>query len=218
MVDLIHYLFDFVLHIDRHLLEIVSTYQTWAYLILFLIIFMETGFVVTPFLPGDSLLFAAGTIAALPGEPLSIIPLIILLIVAAFAGDNTNYFIGRFIGHKVYELNYRLIKRKYLDKTHVFYERHGGKTIIIARFMPIIRTFAPFVAGVGTMIYIRFVSYSIIGNIIWVVLFCLAGFFFGNISLVKNNFSLVIFAIIFVSLLPMIIAMLKKWIPARKSK
>jgi membrane-associated protein len=218
MVDLIHYLFDFVLHIDRHLLEIVSTYQTWAYLILFLIIFMETGFVVTPFLPGDSLLFAAGTIAALPGEPLSIIPLIILLIVAAFAGDNTNYFIGRFIGHKVYERNYRLIKRKYLDKTHVFYERHGGKTIIIARFMPIIRTFAPFVAGVGTMIYIRFVSYSIIGNIIWVVLFCLAGFFFGNISLVKNNFSLVIFAIIFVSLLPMIIAMLKKWIPARKSK
>ncbi|MFZ4571393.1 MAG: DedA family protein [Bacteroidales bacterium] len=200
------YLIDFILHIDKHLLEIVSNYQTWTYLILFLIVFMETGLVVTPFLPGDSLLFAAGAIAALPGEPLQMLPLVILLIVAAFTGDNTNYFIGKFLGEKVYEKNYRLIKREYLDKTHGFYERHGGKTLIIARFMPIIRTFAPFVAGVGKMTYIRFISFSIFGNILWVVLFTLAGYLFGNISFIKNNFTLAILAIILISLLPMIIA------------
>ncbi len=205
-MEIIRYLIDFILHIDKHLLEIVSNYQTWTYLILFLIVFMETGLVVTPFLPGDSLLFAAGAIAALPGEPLQMLPLVVLLIVAAFTGDNTNYFIGKFLGEKVYEKNYRLIKREYLDKTHGFYERHGGKTLIIARFMPIIRTFAPFVAGVGKMTYIRFISFSIFGNILWVVLFTLAGYLFGNISFIKNNFTLAILAIILISLLPMIIA------------
>ncbi len=205
-MEIIRYLIDFILHIDKHLLEIVSNYQTWTYLILFLIVFMETGLVVTPFLPGDSLLFAAGAIAALPGEPLQMLPLVVLLIVAAFTGDNTNYFIGKFLGEKVYEKNYRLIKREYLDKTHGFYERHGGKTLIIARFMPIIRTFAPFVAGVGKITYIRFISFSIFGNILWVVLFTLAGYLFGNISFIKNNFTLAILAIILISLLPMIIA------------
>jgi membrane-associated protein len=173
---------------------------------------METGLVITPFLPGDSLLFAAGAISAMPGNPLSVTLLVIILISAAFIGDNTNYFIGRFLGHKVYEKNYRLIKREYLDKTHQFYEKHGRITIIIARFMPIIRTFAPFVAGVGTMQYIRFVSFSILGNIIWVTLFTLAGFFFGNIPFIKNNFTLAILGIIFVSILPMIFAGIKKYI------
>ncbi|MCX6286192.1 MAG: DedA family protein [Bacteroidetes bacterium] len=209
-MEIIRYLTDFILHIDKHLLEIVSNYQTWTYLILFLIIFMETGLVITPFLPGDSLLFAAGTIAAMPGEPLQMLPLVILLICAAFGGDNTNYFIGRFLGKKVYDKNYRLIRREYLDKTHAFYEKHGGKTLIIARFMPIIRTFAPFVAGVGRMTYIRFISFSIFGNVIWVVLFTLAGYFFGNIPFIKNNFTLAILAIIFISLLPMIIAFVQK--------
>jgi membrane-associated protein len=179
---------------------------------------METGFVVTPFLPGDSLLFAAGTIAAMPGNPLNIVYIIPLLITAAFAGDNTNYFIGRFLGHKVYERNYRLIKREYLDKTHVFYEKHGRITIIIARFIPIIRTFAPFVAGVGTMHYIRFVSFSILGNIIWVGLFSLAGYFFGNIPVIKNNFTIAIFTIIFVSVLPIIITAVRKYLGRRTSR
>ncbi len=217
MTDLISSLLDIVLHIDKHLQMWVIEYKTLTYLILFTIIFMETGFVVTPFLPGDSLLFAAGTVAAMDNQPLNVFILIILLIFAAFSGDNTNYFFGRFLGDKVYEKNYRLIRREYLDKTHAFYEKHGGKTIIIARFMPIIRTFAPFVAGVGTMKYSRFLSFSIIGNIIWVVLFISAGFFFGNIPIVKNNFSIVIVTIIFVSLLPMIIAIIKKYLPGKKN-
>lgn len=208
-MEIIRYLIDFILHIDKHLLEIVTNYQTWTYLILFLIVFMETGLVVTPFLPGDSLLFAAGTIAAMPGEPLQMLPLIILLIIAAFTGDNTNYFIGKFLGHKVYEKNYRLIKREYLDKTHLFYEKHGGKTLIIARFMPIIRTFAPFVAGVGKMTYFRFISFSIFGNVLWVVLFTMAGYFFGNIPFIKNNFTMAILVIILISLLPMIFAFIQ---------
>ncbi len=210
MLDLIKNVIDFVLHIDKHLLEIVSDYRTWTYLILFAIIFCETGLVVTPFLPGDSLLFAAGTIAAMEGQPLNIIFLIILLISAAFIGDNTNYFIGRFLGLKVYERDYRLIKKEYLVKTHKFYEKHGGKTLIIARFMPIIRTFAPFVAGVGMMKYMRFFTFSIAGNIIWVTLFSLAGYFFGNIPFVKNNFSIVIITIIFVSIIPVLFTIVKK--------
>jgi membrane-associated protein len=218
MLDLLKYAADFLLHIDKYLLQIVSDYRTWTYLILFAIIYMETGFVVTPFLPGDSLLFAAGTIAAMPGNPLNIVYIIPLLITAAFAGDNTNYFIGRFLGHKVYERNYRLIKREYLDKTHVFYEKHGRITIIIARFIPIIRTFAPFVAGVGTMHYIRFVSFSILGNIIWVGLFSLAGYFFGNIPVIKNNFTIAIFTIIFVSVLPIIITAVRKYLGRRTSR
>jgi membrane-associated protein len=210
MLELLKSLLDIILHIDVHLQQWVTEYQTWTYLILFVIIFMETGFVVTPFLPGDSLLFAAGTVAAMDGHPLSLAVIIPLLVGAAFGGDNTNYFIGKLLGKTVYEKNYRLIKREYLDKTHAFYEKHGGKTIIIARFMPIIRTFAPFVAGVGTMTYIRFISFSIVGAVLWVASFSIAGYFFGNIEIVKKNFTLVILAIILVSLMPMVIAVVKK--------
>lgn len=216
MLELLKNFLDIILHIDVHLQQWVTEYQTGTYLILFLIIFMETGFVVTPFLPGDSLLFAAGTVSAMAGQPLSLIVLIPLLICAAFAGDNTNYFIGKLLGQTVYEKNYRLIKREYLDKTHAFYEKHGGKTIIIARFMPIIRTFAPFVAGVGTMSYLRFISFSIVGAFIWVSSFCLAGYFFGNIPLVKNNFTIVILVIILISLLPMIVAFIRKLVDDKK--
>jgi membrane-associated protein len=216
MGDFFHFIVDFVLHIDRHLVEIVTQYQNWTYLLLFIIIFIETGLVIWPFLPGDSLLFAAGAIAAMPGNPLSIYLLVILMMVAAFTGDNTNYSIGRFLGMKVYEKNYRLIKQKYLDETHAFYEKHGGKTLIIARFMPIIRTFAPFVAGVGSMKYKRFLMFCIAGNVLWVNTFLWAGYFFGNIPTVKRNFSLVIFGIIFVSLMPPIYAFIKKTIQVRR--
>ena len=210
MMDFLHLILDFVLHIDRYLNEWVTSYQTWTYLILFIIIFCETGLVVTPFLPGDSLLFAAGAIAALPGNPLNVVFLIIILLLAAFIGDNTNFFVGHLIGKTVYEKNYKLIKREYLDKTHAFYAKHGGKTLIIARFMPIIRTFAPFVAGVGEMKYLRFISFSIIGNLLWVISFILAGYFFGNIESVKKNFSLVILIIIFTSLIPPVLAVVKQ--------
>jgi len=209
MLDLFRFLIDFVLHIDRHLLEIVTNYQTWTYLILFVIVFCETGLVVTPFLPGDSLLFAAGAIAAMPSHPLNLPFLLLIFFAAALSGDNTNYFIGRFLGHKVYEKDYRLIRRKSLDKTHAFYEKHGGKTLIIARFMPIIRTFAPFVAGVGSMRYLRFLLFSITGNLIWVNLFCIAGYLFADNSFVKNNFSMVIIGIIFISLIPPVFAFLR---------
>lgn len=208
-MDYLRFFIDFVLNIDKHLFEIVSQYQTWTYLILFVIVFCETGLVVTPFLPGDSLLFASGTIAAMPGHPLEIKLVILTFLGAALIGDNTNYWIGRFLGHKVYEKNYKLIKREYLDKTHAFYEKHGGKTIIVARYMPIIRTFAPFVAGVGTMKYTKFLGFSVLGNILWTLCFCLAGFFFGNIPFIQKNFTLVILAIIFISLIPPIYAVLK---------
>jgi membrane-associated protein len=209
MTDLFKTFIDFLLHIDIYLQLWVTDYRTWTYFILFLIIFCETGLVVTPFLPGDSLLFAAGAVAAMEGEPLNILILIGLLTSAAFIGDTFNYFSGKYLGKTVYEKNYRLIKREYLDKTHTFYEKHGGKTIIIARFMPIIRTFAPFVAGVGTMSYRRFISFNIFGAVLWVASFCIAGYFFGNIPFVKNNFTIAIFVIIFLSLLPMIIAIIK---------
>ena len=218
MIEAIEFLIDFILHIDKHLLQIVTDYKTWTYLILFAIIFMETGFVVTPFLPGDSLLFAAGTIAAMDGNPLNIAFIIPLLIAAAFLGDNTNYFIGRSLGHKVYEKDYKLIKRSYLDKTHEFYDKHGRITIIIARFMPILRTFAPFVAGVGTMQYARFVSFSFIGNVIWISLFSMAGYLFGNIPLIKENFTIAILGIILISILPIIIAGVRKFLENRKSQ
>jgi membrane-associated protein len=218
MSDLFHFLIDFVIHIDRHLLEIVTNYQSWTYAILFAIIFCETGLVVTPILPGDSLLFAAGAVAAMEGNPINIYALVLLMMLAAFMGDNTNYFIGKFLGLKVYEKNYKLIKRKYLDDTHAFYEKHGGKTLIIARFMPIIRTFAPFVAGVGKMTYRRFIIFCIVGNIMWVNLFSFAGFYFGNIPAVKRNFSLVVFAIIFISFLPPLYTFAKQVIKSRNMR
>jgi len=218
MMHLINELIYFVLHIDIIMEGWIHNYQNWTYLILFLIIFCETGLVVTPFLPGDSLLFAAGAFAAKESHPLNIVIIVFLLITAAFSGDNTNYFIGRFLGMKVYDKNYRLIKKKYLIKTHAFYEKHGGKALIIARFMPFIRTFAPFVAGVGTMKYMRFFSFSIIGNIIWVNLFAFGGYFFGNLPYVKNNFTLVILGIIIISLLPVVITVIKNIAERKKTQ
>jgi membrane-associated protein len=216
MTELLHFFIDFIVHIDKHLADIVNQYQTWTYLILFVIVFCETGLVVTPFLPGDSLLFAAGAVAALPSNPLNVYTISLLLMAAAFIGDNTNYFIGKFFGHKVYEKNFKLIKREYLDKTHSFYEKNGGKTLIIARFMPIIRTFAPFVAGVGQMTYKRFIVFCVVGNVLWVNLFTFAGYFIGNSPIIKKNFSLVIFLIIFVSLIPSFIAVGKQLFTKKK--
>jgi len=217
MLHLIHELINFVLHIDTYLEGWICDYQNWTYLILFVIIFCETGLVVTPFLPGDSLLFAAGAFAGKESHPLNIAIIVFLLILAAFSGDNSNYFIGRFLGLTVYEKDYRLIKKEYLNKTHAFYEKHGGMALIIARFMPIIRTFAPFVAGVGTMKYLRFVSFSIIGNILWVNLFAFGGFFFGNITYVRTHFTLVILGIITISLLPVITAVIKNLAERKKT-
>jgi membrane-associated protein len=206
-MDFIYGLFDWFLHLDKQLLSFVNDYKNWTYLILFCIIFLETGIVVTPFLPGDSLLFAAGAIAAI--GILNIWLLVGLLIIAAFLGDSLNYHIGKFLGKKVFERNYRLIKKDYLIKAHTFYEKHGGKTIIIARFVPIIRTFAPFVAGVGEMNYTKFLLYNVLGGMLWVITCSFGGYFFGNIPIVKNNFSIVVLAIICISLLPMLIEFLR---------
>jgi membrane-associated protein len=218
MMPIFEFLKDIFLNLDKIMEVWIHDYQHWTYLILFVIIFCETGFVVTPFLPGDSLLFMAGTIAARETHPLNILIVVLLLMTAAFSGDNTNYFIGRFLGMKVYEKNYKLIRKEYLDRTHLFYEKHGGKALIIARFMPIIRTFAPFVAGVGTMTYTRFFSFSIIGNIIWVNLFAWGGFFFGNITFVQKHFSFVILGIIIISLLPVIFTVIKNFAERRKTQ
>jgi membrane-associated protein len=201
-LELIKTIIDFILHIDQHLVEIVSTYKTWTYLILFLIIFAETGLVVTPFLPGDSLLFAAGTIIAKEESNLSIVIMAILLIVAAILGDLVNYHVGKYIGPKAFSGKYRFLKKEYLQRTQDFYNKHGGKTIIYARFIPIIRTFAPFVAGIGTMSYFRFATYNIVGGIAWVLSFLLLGYYFGGLPVVKDNFTYVIFGIIIVSVLP----------------
>jgi len=209
MLELIRTLIDFILHIDQHLVEIVNNYKTWTYLILFLIIFAETGFVVTPFLPGDSLLFAAGAIIAKPESNLSIVLTLVLLIVAAILGDLVNYHIGKFIGPKAFSGKYKFLKKEYLEKTQAFYYKHGGKTIIYARFIPIIRTFAPFVAGIGTMSYLRFATYNVVGGIAWVTSFLMIGYFFGGLPVIKNNFTYVIFGIIFVSILPPIIEILR---------
>lgn len=206
-MEYLKYLLDIFLHLDKHLLYIVNEYKTWVYLILFLIIFCETGLVVTPFLPGDSLLFAAGAIAAT--GILNVWWLVILLCIAAFLGDTVNYGIGKYFGKRAFEKENRFIKRKYLTRTNQFYEKHGGKTIVIARFIPIIRTFAPFVAGIGRMNYTRFLTYNIAGGIIWVFTCSFAGYFFGNIPIVKNNFSIVIIVIILISILPIVVEFLR---------
>jgi membrane-associated protein len=200
---------DFVLHIDKHLVDITTEYQKLTYLILFLIIFCETGLVVTPFLPGDSLLFAAGSVAALPGSPLDVYFLGFIVFLAAFSGDNSNFFIGKLIGHKVYEKNYRLIKREYVDRTHAFYQKHGGKAVIVARFVPIIRTFAPFVAGVGGMKYRRFIVFSMAASLLWIALFITAGYKFGKLPIVRDNFFLVTVGIIVISMLPIVIGFIR---------
>ena len=203
-MELITGLIDFILHIDKHLVEIIRDYGTWSYLVLFMIIFSETGFVVTPFLPGDSLLFVIGALGA--SGVLNFKVALILLIIAAVGGNTLNYFIGRMLGHKILAMkNSRIIKKEYLHNTQAFYKKHGGKAIILSRFIPIIRTFAPFVAGIGKMKFMKFCFFNIIGGVSWVLLFIFAGYFFGNIPAVKNNFTYVIFAIIFVSLLPTVI-------------
>ncbi|GIV30044.1 MAG: membrane protein [Bacteroidia bacterium] len=206
-----HSILDFFLHLDKNLADILTEYQTSTYFILAMIIFCETGLVATPFLPGDSLLFAAGMLTASMGI-LDIKLLIPLLILSAFIGDNVNYFVGKFVGEKVFDIPFlrKIIKREYLDKTHAFYEKHGGKTIIIARFVPIVRTFAPFAAGLGQMTYVRYIAFCIAGAVLWVSSITLAGYFFGNIPIIKNNFEKVIFAIIFVSILPIIIGVIKE--------
>ena len=215
-MDLIRFLIDFVLHIDNHLNEIIIQYGRLTYFILFSIIFAETGFVFTPFLPGDSLLFAAGTFAARGSFNIHI--LFIILASAAIIGDNVNYWVGRKLGTKLFERNSRFLKKQYLDKTHLFYEKHGGKTIILARFFPIIRTFSPFVAGIGKMPYLRFVINDIAGGILWVFIFTYGGFLFGNLPLIKNNFSIVIAVIILISLLPAIIELTRHKLSRKKNK
>ncbi len=191
---------DLFLHLDEYLAQIIANYGTWTYAILFTVIFVETGLVIMPILPGDSLLFAAGTFAALP-EGLNIWYLLILLIVAAIIGDTVNYSIGHYLGERAY--NIKWIKKEYFDKTHAFFEKHGGKAIFLARFVPIVRTFAPFVAGIGKMSYSYFITYNVVGGIVWVLLFTLAGYFFGNIPFVRENFEYVIIVIILISVLPM---------------
>lgn len=209
-VELLHWFIDVILHLDKHLVEWSQTAGIWLNLILFLIIFCETGLVVAPFLPGDSLLFAVGALAALDGTPVKLAVILPLLIVAAILGDATNYSIGRKLGPAVFKReDSRLLNKKHLLKAQEFYERYGGKTIVIARFAPIIRTFAPFVAGIGKMEYRRFAMFNVAGGIAWVASFLIAGYQFGNMEVVKRNFHIVIFAIIGISLLPTVIEVIR---------
>ncbi|WP_182057495.1 DedA family protein [Pantoea sp. ME81] len=205
-MEFIHFLIDFILHIDVHLAELVAQYGVWIYAILFLILFCETGLVVTPFLPGDSLLFVAGALAALPGNDLNVHLMVTLLVIAAILGDAVNYTIGRLFGEKLFSNpNSKIFRRSYLDKTHAFYDRHGGKTIILARFVPIVRTFAPFVAGMGHMSYRHFALFNVTGALLWVLLFSYAGYLFGDLPVVQENLKLLIVGIIVVSILPGVI-------------
>ncbi len=214
-MELIRYLFDLFMHLDQYLSVIIQEYGTWTYALLFLVIFMETGFVVTPFLPGDSLLFAAGTFASPAlGSPLNIWVLWVLLLIAAIGGDSVNYWIGHKIGPRAFSGEVRFLKKEYLDRTHDFYERYGGKTIVIARFVPIVRTFAPFVAGVGKMSYGKFISYNVIGGFLWVTLFTWGGYFFGTLPFVQENFGLVVVAIILISVMPAVYEVVKAKIQA----
>ncbi|MCK9200079.1 MAG: DedA family protein [Gallionella sp.] len=206
-MDLLAAFIDIVLHLDTHLLKLTAEYGVWVYAILFLIIFCETGLVVTPFLPGDSLLFVAGALCGMGALQLEwLVPLLVL---AAFGGDNTNYWIGRLVGMKLLKRTNGLIKREHIDRTHAFYEKHGGKTIIFARFLPIVRTFAPFVAGIGLMRYRLFMLYSALGSIAWIGGLSVAGFLFGNIPLVKDNLTLIILGIIVVSFLPALVEFIR---------
>ncbi len=211
-MEVIAALIDFVLHIDKHLIEIVNDYQTWTYLILFLIIFIETGVVVMPFLPGDSLLFAAGMLAAQPND-LNVWVLIFILLIAAILGDSLNYSIGRRFGMQVTRIKLfgrQLVKQEQIEKTHAFYEKYGSKTIVIARFVPIVRTLAPFVGGIGRMHYGTFITYNVVGAILWVVGITLAGYFLGNIPIIRDNFSKVVLLIIVISVLPIIFEVVKE--------
>jgi membrane-associated protein len=211
-MELLTSIFSFILHIDKYLGEIITNYGIYSYLVLFLIIFAETGFVFTPFLPGDSLLFAAGAFAAIGSFNITI--LLVILWLAAFLGDTANYWIGHFFGQKLINSPRIPINQEHIDKTQKFYDKHGGKTIFLARFIPIIRTFAPFVAGIGRMEYKKFLYFNIAGGFVWVCGFTLLGYFFGNIPIIKENFSLVVIAIILLSILPIIVEFIK----SKKSK
>jgi len=218
MMDLIAKAVDLFLHLDKHLGAIIQQYGVWTYAILTLVVFCETGLVVTPFLPGDSLLFAAGALAALPASPLRVEVLFLLLSGAAIAGDTVNYWIGHKVGPRAFEGRIKFLNKKHLERTHEFYERYGGKTIIIARFVPIIRTFAPFVAGIGSMSYGRFILYNVVGGIAWVAICLFGGFFFGNLPFVKENFSVVILAIVFISILPGVYEFVRHKAEARRRR
>lgn len=213
-MEILKKLVDIVLHMSKHLEELVAQFGPWLYVILFLIIFCETGLVVTPFLPGDSLLFAVGALAAITPQPgafgLNIWVLLFILIIAAILGDSVNYWIGKMFGNKLPQKFPRLVKPQHIQKTHDFYERYGGKTIIIARFVPIVRTFAPFVAGIGKMTYSRFMMFNVTGALLWIGLLLPAGYFFGNLPWVKKNFSVVVLAIIILSILPGVIEFLRE--------
>lgn len=207
-METIGFLWDFLVHLDRHLAELLQLYGPWLYVILFAIVFFETGVVVTPFLPGDSLLFVAGALAATGGLDLGL--LMLVLVAAAIIGDSVNYSVGRYVGTKVFRWEHsRWFNKKAFDRTHAFYERHGGKTIIIARFLPLVRTFAPFVAGVARMSYPRFLFFNVVGALLWVISLTLAGYWFGNLPIVKNNLTLVIIGIIVLSLLPLLVGYLR---------
>ncbi len=216
-MEFIRTVIDLFLHLDKHLGDLIQQIGVWTYAPLFFVVFMETGFVITPFLPGDSLIFAAGTLAALPGSPLNITLLFLGFAAAAVLGDTVNYWIGHYIGPRVFTEKIPFLKKEYLDRTHVFYEKHGGITIFLARFMPIIRTFAPFVAGVGAMSYGRFIIYNIIGGLTWTALFTFVGYFFGNLEIVQKNFSLVIVAIVLISVVPIISEMIKSQLSKKKA-
>ncbi len=217
MFDLIKKLLDFVLHIDVHLSEIISQYGLWTYAVLFMIIFAETGLVVMPLLPGDSLLFAAGALCALPESGLNVHLLAFLLFFAAVIGDSLNYWIGGKLGPAVFKREDSMfLRKKHLERAHAFFEKYGGRAIILARFVPIVRTFVPFVAGVGAMNYKRFIAFNIIGGFVWIYAFTYLGFFFGNLPVVKKNFGLVILAIILVSVLPIVIEAVRAWREQRK--
>ena len=213
------FILDFILHIDQYMINIVQEYHAWTYIILFIIIFCETGLVVTPFLPGDSLLFVAGAIASLPGTPLEVNILVLILFFAAVLGDSCNYMIGHLFGRKLFNNpNSRIFKQSHLDKTHEFYKKYACKTIIIARFVPIVRTFAPFVAGMGKMHYYYFMVYNLIGGAAWVALFCYAGYFFGDLPIVQENLKLLIVAIIVISILPAIIEVIRAKMKSKKTE
>lgn len=214
-------LFDFIMHIDDHLRVILADYGNWIYLILFAIIFVETGVVIMPFLPGDSLLFAAGMLASQFPESLNVWVVIVLLLIAAIAGDAVNYSIGRYFGMKVLNIKIfgrNFVKQEHIDKTQSFYDKYGPTTIIIARFVPIVRTLAPFVGGVGKMKYATFLTYNVIGGFVWVVGLTLAGYFLGRIPIIRDNFSKVVLLIIFLSVLPIVFSMVKSWYTSRKEK
>lgn len=211
MLELVQFGIDFVLHLDKHLVELLTAYGTWIYAILFLIVFAETGLVVTPWLPGDSLLFAVGALCAIDTSGTLVVGYIVpALMLAAFLGNTCNYAIGRAIGPPAFSGRYRLLKLEHLQSTEAFFTRHGGKTVVLSRFLPLLRTFAPFVAGVGRMNYLRFQSFNILGAILWVTIFVSGGYLFGNLPLVRDNFGLVTIAIIGVSFVPVVYVLLRE--------